>query len=52
MTQIVVLPHSEYCPDGAVIEADQALAFARPCSLMILRLSMPAIWCVPAQPVM
>jgi len=22
MTQIVVLPHSEYCPDGAVIEAD------------------------------
>jgi 2Fe-2S ferredoxin len=22
MTQIVVLPHAEYCPDGAVIEAD------------------------------
>ena len=22
MTQIVVLPHAEHCPDGAVIEAD------------------------------
>ncbi|NBP19814.1 MAG: ISC system 2Fe-2S type ferredoxin, partial [Burkholderiaceae bacterium] len=22
MTQIVVLPHSEYCPDGAVIEVE------------------------------
>jgi 2Fe-2S ferredoxin len=21
MTQIVVLPHSEYCPEGAVVEA-------------------------------
>ena len=26
MTQIVVLPHSEYCPEGAVIEAKPGLS--------------------------
>ena len=32
MTQIVVLPHAEYCPDGAVIDADPGtLVFVKPC---------------------
>ena len=42
MPIIKILPHPEYCPEGAEVEAARARRCARPCSSTASRSSMPA----------